>query len=96
MDSNTYQNQLARVVEAFKEKPKTMLQVATETGILRGNICYFVRDLQKHHEIALIRKGKCPVSKHTAGFYTTDPDLIPKPGQSELFPSKTKSRAYTR
>lgn len=88
MDDKTYQSQIKKVTAAFKEKPKTMLEVATETGILRGNICYFVRDLRKQKKIVTVKKGKCPVSKHKAQFLSTDEEYFPKETQPELFPSE--------
>ena len=76
MDKKTYQNQLRRVYEAFKEKPKTMLQVALETNIYRANICWFVRDLRQEGKIAVVREGRCPISNHQAQFLSTDPDQV--------------------
>lgn len=85
MDSKTFNNQLKRTYRAFREKPKTMLQVSSETGIMRASICRYVAHLKKRNKIAEVRKGTCPISKHKSGFLSTDPALIPKPGQSELF-----------
>lgn len=85
MQSREYKTQFKKVYEAFKDKPKTRLEVALETNILRGNVCYFVRDLQKLKQIAVIRKGKCPITKHKAEFLSTDEKLLPPP-ELELFP----------
>ncbi len=89
MDSKTYQSQIKRVFKAFKEKPKTRLQVAQECGILRGNVCYFVRDLKKRKQIAVIRTGKDPITRHKSEFLSTDPDLFPPEMQKELFEGET-------
>ncbi len=64
---------------AFYSHPKTMLQVAAETGIRRANICRYVTTLRKYDNIYLIRKGVCPISKCRAGFYTTNKAFIPEP-----------------
>lgn len=85
MDNKEYKTQFKKVFEAFKEKPKTRLQVAVETNILRGNVCYFVRDLRQRKQITVVKKGKCPISKHRAEFLSTDEKLLPKP-DPELFP----------
>ncbi len=75
--SKHFQAQMQRVFAALYRQPKTMLMVAVETGILRANICRYVAELQKQNRISIVRKGFCPISKHRAGFYTTNPDLFP-------------------
>jgi hypothetical protein len=74
-----FQGQMIRVFEAFRRKPSTMLMVAAETGILRANICRYVARWQKQGSIHLVRKGLCKVSKHRAGYYTTDAGLFTQP-----------------
>lgn len=66
---NDYTGQMKRVYKSFSERPKTMLQVATETNILRANICRYVAEWKKENSIELIKFGICPISKHRAGFY---------------------------
>jgi len=44
---------------------------------LRANICRYVADWEKENRICIVRKGICPISKHRAGFYTTNPELFP-------------------
>ena len=94
MDKSTKQKQTKRTFEAFREEPKTMLQVAKETGILRGNICRYVDAFRKHGKIVEVKQDKCPISKHKASFYSTDPKYFQEETQPELFPKETKSRAY--
>ena len=72
-----FQGQTKRVFTAFLRHPKTMLAVSIETGILRANICRYVAEWGKENRICIVRKGICPISKHRAGFYTTNPDLFP-------------------
>ena len=73
---NHFETQMKRVFEAFKRKPSTMLMVSIETGILRANLCRYVAEWEKENRICIVRKNICPISKHRAGFYTTNPDLF--------------------
>jgi hypothetical protein len=71
-----FEAQMKQVFEAFKRKPSTMLMVSFETGILRANICRYVAEWQKTDNIQLLEQGLCKVSKHCAGYYTTDTNLF--------------------
>ena len=75
--STHFQTQMKQVFVTFYRQPKTMLMVSIETGILRANICRYVAEWGKENRICIVRKGICPISKHRAGFYTTNPDLFP-------------------
>lgn len=75
--STHFQPQMQRVFEAFYGQPKTMLMVSSETGILRANICRYIAEWEKQNYIGVVRKGICPISKHRAGFYTTNSELFP-------------------
>jgi len=72
-----FEAQMKRVFAALYKQPKTMLMVSIETGILRANICRYVAEWGKENRICIVRKGICPISKHRAGFYTTNPELLP-------------------
>jgi hypothetical protein len=74
-----FEVQMKRVFAAFKRKPSTMLMVSIETGILRANICRYVSEWQKQGRIHLFKQGLCKVSKHRAGYYTTDTNLFTQP-----------------
>jgi hypothetical protein len=74
-----FEAQMKVVFEAFKRKPSTMLMVSIETGILRANICRYVAKWQKSNRIHLLKQGLCKVSKHRAGYYTTDTNLFTQP-----------------
>jgi hypothetical protein len=39
---NHFVSQYQTFYQFFKERPKTMLQVSIETGILRANICRYI------------------------------------------------------
>lgn len=71
-----FEAQMTKVFSAFKRKPSTMLMVSVETGILRANICRYVAKWQKRDKIHLINQGFCPITKHRAGYYTTDTNLF--------------------
>ena len=76
---NHFEVQMKRVFAAFKRKPSTMLMVSIETGILRANICRYVAEWQKSNRVHLLEHGLCKVSKHRAGYYTTDSNLFTQP-----------------
>lgn len=79
-------NQLAATFEGFFKAPATMLQVAKSTDIERANICRYVASLRNQGSIAFVKKGYCPITKHMAGYYTTNPVLFPTiPKQLNLF-----------
>ena len=85
MDSKEYRTQLLVVYKLLQKHTLTMLQVAERTGILRANICRYVRTLRKAEKIAVVKIDYCPITNHKAGYYTTDPALFPKKSQTELF-----------
>ena len=72
------------VYQSFKERPKTMLQVSLETGILRANICRYVAKMRKHNNIRVIRYGYCPCTHYRAGFLSTDQVLFTKEKVKQL------------
>lgn len=78
MDSKRKKVQTRKTFEAFKEEPKTMKQVSVETGIMRPNICRYTATWKEEKKIALVKEDLCPITKHKAGFYTTDPEKVDK------------------
>lgn len=64
--------QLQIVYNEFLSHPGTMLEISTRTGILRQSICGIVAKLRKQDRIFFIERGRCSISYHKAGFYTTD------------------------
>ena len=74
---NHFYCQTTTVFNALFKQPKTMLMVSVETGILRVNIYRYIAEWQKENRICIVKKGFCPITKHRAGFYTTNPDLFP-------------------
>ncbi len=85
MDSKERRSQKIRVFECLKEAPKTRLQVALELNILRGNVCYFIRDFRKTERVAVFKKGNDPITGHKAEYLTTDTALFPEDNQTRLF-----------
>lgn len=71
-----YKAQMQKVFLSLYKKPKTMLMVSLETGVLRANICRYVAEWERKDCIRIYRKGYCPITKHRAGFYTTNPELF--------------------
>lgn len=71
-----FQAQMSKVFKAFYERPKTMLMVSIETNILRANICRYVAEWREQDRIEVVKKGLCKVSKHRAGYLTTNPSLF--------------------
>ena len=85
MNKETQKTQMQAVYEAFRERPKTTKIVSVETGIQRCNITRYVATWEKRNLITTVKKAKCPVTKHEAKFYSTDPARIPELGQQALF-----------
>ncbi|PJX21725.1 hypothetical protein CAP47_08845 [Psychroflexus sp. S27] len=72
-----YKAQMRRVYAAFRERPKTMLQVSKETNVMRANICRYVAKWRKTDKIGIAKYGICPISKSDkVGYYSTDPNLF--------------------
>jgi hypothetical protein len=81
---NHFVSQYQTVYQSFKERPKTMLQVSIETGILRANICRYIAEMEEKGHIQVIRKGFCPYTHFVAGFYSTDEALFTNPNVLQL------------
>ncbi len=85
-NDNLFDTQLKIVYSAFIEKPMTMKEVDIETGIMRENICRYVDILLEKGLIAIIRKRRCKITRHTlVNEYTGNPALFPKSNQLDLF-----------
>jgi hypothetical protein len=67
-----FEAQKRRLVRFLSLNPSTMLQASCVLGILRANICRYVAQLQREGKIKLTHKGICPISKHRAGYYSTN------------------------
>lgn len=72
--------QARRTRAAFMERPKTMMEVSVETGILRANICRYVAEMHRALQIQVHHYGIDPITKASGvQFLTTDPALFVKP-----------------
>ena len=81
-----YIDQLSMVFKAFKIKPMTMLEADKHTGIMRSNICWYVRDLLKANKIAVVEQRKCSISGFPkVNVYSGDERLLPKSNQLSIF-----------
>lgn len=75
-DDKHFLTQYNRVYQSFSEHPKTMLEVSFETDILRANICRYVAKMEAKGQIGVVKRTICPISKHRAGFYSTNVNLL--------------------
>lgn len=80
----TLQSQFIATKNEFFDGVYTMKTVAVKLNIDRANICRYVALLKSCNSIYLVKSELCPVTKHRAGFYTTNPKLLPH--QLQLFP----------
>jgi hypothetical protein len=80
-----FEAQMKVVFKEFERNPSTMLQVSFKHGILRANICRYVAKWRNSGQIAVVKKSYCPITKHLAGFYTTNPKLFPSSNQIKMF-----------
>ncbi|PZX60199.1 hypothetical protein LV84_00469 [Algoriphagus ratkowskyi] len=65
--------QTKAVFRGFWTTPKSMLQVALETGIMRSNITWYVNDWLKSKSIQRVKTGIDPLTRRKVGFYSTNP-----------------------
>lgn len=72
------------VYQCFKERPKSMLDVFLETGILRANICRYVADMENKGLIQRLYKAEDEHTGAIAGYYTADKELFRKTNDSQL------------
>ena len=59
----------------FERGVYTMKQVSVKTDIDRSHVCRFIGRMKRSKSVYLVRKGICPITKHLAGFYTTNYNL---------------------
>ncbi len=75
----------SKVFKELNTSPKTMLMVAKKTGIERAYICWIIKQMRENKKVEVFCHDLCKVSKHKAGYYTTNPDLFKKNFQTVLF-----------
>lgn len=85
MDTTARKDQISMTVDALKKEPLTMLMLSKRIGIERANICRYISHLQQCNRVALVRKAVCRITRHYAGYYTSDPALFPQNSQLKLF-----------
>jgi len=62
-----------------------MLMCARRSGIERANICRAVAEFMENKTIVLVRRGTCKISRHSAGYYSTNLKAYPLPvGDTQL------------
>ena len=79
-----FRTQYQIVYQSFAERPKTMLDVFLETGILRANICRYVADMEDKGLIQMLYKMDDVHTRCKAGYYTTDKALFHKVDDKQL------------
>jgi hypothetical protein len=85
-ESKEFRSQADTIYLSFFEKPKTMKMVTVETGIDRANICREVSRLKKDSgKIEIVKIDQCRITRHRAGYLTTNPELFPRNNQLKLF-----------
>jgi hypothetical protein len=86
MKNRVLQTELEIVHQAFFERPRTMKEVDTKTGVMRESICWYCRALRKTGRLFRVRKRKCTVTGHNYVWeWTTNPRLKIDDGQLRLF-----------
>ncbi len=81
----TKNDQLNKGFQSFFNSPKTMKEVDRDCGVMRENICRYVRTLKENNQIWVIRQRRCNATGWYANEYTTNPKLAPKAKQLTLF-----------
>lgn len=84
-EGKEFQSQADTIYHSFFEKPKTMKMVDVETGIDRANICREVSRLRDSGKIEVVKISLCKITRHRAGYLTTNPELFPRNNQLKLF-----------
>ncbi|HMT75794.1 MAG TPA: hypothetical protein PKA77_17100 [Chitinophagaceae bacterium] len=78
-------NELKAVHHFLQSCTATATEVAVALSIHRPNLCRYKRFWEKQGELAEVKKGRCPVTKHLAAFLTTNKALFPGTLQLSIF-----------
>ena len=62
--------------DALQGRPKTRMQLAVETGLMRSSICPIVDTWLKEGRLYLTGRARCPVTGHKADFLTANRKLF--------------------
>jgi len=85
LQDKQYKDQLSKVYKGFFEQPKSMKMLSVKLNIDRANICWYCRDFRESNRIGIAKKGICTITKQIVNFYTTNPELLSKSHQLNLF-----------
>ena len=80
-----FQAQFKIVCDEFFKKPQSMKELSVKFNIDRSNICWYCRELRLRNQIAVAKKGFCPISKRLVNLYTTNPVFFQVNNQLNLF-----------
>ena len=78
--------QLELVYKALHNKPLTMKEVYTQTGVLREFVCWYCRELRLSGKLYFVKKRRCSITKRYVKEFTTNETFLPEfPKQLSLF-----------
>jgi predicted transcriptional regulator len=78
-------NQFQQIVIALKKnEPMTMKELDKYSGIMRENICRYIKMLRDEKEIFKLKKRYCRITGHLAYEYSLNPKYKPKAQQLEF------------
>lgn len=58
--------------DSLQGKPKTRMQLAVETGIMRSSICPIIDDWLRKGHVYFAGRDRCPITGHKADFFTAN------------------------
>lgn len=82
---NTKHVQYKQTFAEYFKQPQTMKMVAVAINIDRANVCRYNAKMRKGELIKIVKVGICPITRHRANYYTTNPQLFPIDLQCKLF-----------
>jgi hypothetical protein len=81
LSQHSKDTELQAVFELLKKQPATATQAAVALNIYRPNLCRRKRTLEKLGLLSVVKKVRCPITKHTAWQLTTNPEYFPNRSQ---------------
>lgn len=78
--------QFDEVFEALKIRPMTMKELSVYTGIMRSNICWYIRTLRNTNRISVTKIRRCSITGYPrVQELTTDQSLFAESNQLKMF-----------
>lgn len=83
---NIYENQLEVVYETLLVEPMTMKELDVHTGIMRENICRYIKKLRDNGMVQVIQLRKCKITGHSnVMVFSANSSLFVETNQLSLF-----------